>query len=96
MPSRRTKAPASLPPRLPEITIQGSGNKMRHLKPGMEVKIQGETGDFLIKWIDEDGTLACYGGRKGHEMMRAFRPQRVKKVLRSTRAQREALDAASE
>ena len=56
----------------------------RHLSPGTEVSITGERGRFRfvrhvvtdkgVEWLD------FIGGTKGVSMMRAFRPERIKRV----------------
>ena len=77
---RTSKTPPALPPRIDRVTIPGSGEKRRHITPGVQVTIERERGTFIVKWIDEDGTLACYGGPSGRERMRAFKPERVRKI----------------
>lgn len=63
----------------------------RNVEPGVEVKIQGETGRFVFRrhvlnpangkeWID------VFGGRKGEEQIRSFRPERITTVHRTRKA----------
>lgn len=65
-----------------EIQLNG-----RDVTPGTELSIRGERGRFRflkhvsrpergIEWID------VYGGPKGSEQLRAFRPERIKTVHR--------------
>ena len=57
----------------------------RHIEPGTELSIQGERGRFRfiqhvynpridVEWID------VIGGRKGVKEIRAFRPEKIKRV----------------
>ena len=58
----------------------------RHLEPGTEVKIQGERGRFrfMHRVTRDSGVewLTFWGGAKGCEAYRSFRPERIKTVHR--------------
>jgi hypothetical protein len=64
---------------LTEIQING-----RHVVKGTELKISGERGRFrFMKQVttDQDVTwIDVYGGKKGAECIRSFRPERIKTV----------------
>lgn len=58
----------------------------RHVTPGTELSIKGESGRFAFRryalsarseWID------VYGGKAGHEAFRSFDPARVIRVHRT-------------
>lgn len=65
-----------------EIVVNG-----RHVTPGTEISIRGERGRFRfikhvsrplrgVEWVD------VWGGPKGSEQWRSFRPDRVRRVHR--------------
>lgn len=67
----------------------------RVVEPGTEVKISGETGRFVFRrhvtnpandaeWID------VFGGSKGSEQIRSFRPSRITTVHRLKKARSNA------
>lgn len=64
----------------------------RRLVPGTEVSISGKRGRFrfLNASYTSEGKLVLnfVGGRSGHEMMRSFYPEQIKRVhrLNTTRA----------
>lgn len=57
----------------------------RVLVPGRELTIRGERGRFrFVKHVRNDATgrewIDVYGGVKGHETLRSFRPERIRAV----------------
>jgi hypothetical protein len=74
-----------------EVTING-----RQVSPGTELQVSGERGRFRfirqvtrpergITWLD------VWGGPKGSENLRAFRPERVRTVHRINRTDKNVL-----
>lgn len=61
----------------------------RKIEPGTEVSIKGKRGRFRFvnatHTSDNRLVLNFVGGRSGHEMMRSFYPEQVKRVHRLTR-----------
>lgn len=60
----------------------------RMVSAGMELSIRGERGRFrFVKHVRNDRTgkewIDVYGGAKGHETIRSFRPERVRVVHRA-------------
>jgi hypothetical protein len=65
------------------------------IEAGTEVSIRGERGRFRFlrhvttttgpEWVD------VYGGAKGHETLRSFRPERIRTVHRDRRLRGEAV-----
>ena len=51
----------------------------RHIEPGTELSIHGESGRFVFRWMTGDH-LTCWGGRQGHEKFRTFAVDKVKRV----------------
>lgn len=58
----------------------------RHLEPGTEFSIRGESGRFrFIRYVERengDSWIDCIGGTKHVKMFRSFRPNRVRTVHR--------------
>lgn len=54
------------------------------LTPGVEFKVKGLQGKFTFKRhviSDSDEWIDCHGGTANRSMSRAFRPERITKVL---------------
>ena len=51
----------------------------RHVEPGTELSVHGETGRFVFRWMTGDH-LTCWGGRTGHEKFRTFPIDKIKTV----------------
>ena len=51
----------------------------RHVEPGTELSIHGETGRFVFRWMTGDHRT-CWGGRTGHEKFRTCPIDKVKTV----------------
>lgn len=55
----------------------------RHVAKGTEISIQGERGRFrFVKHVQNNQAewIDVWGGPKGREQMRSFRPNRIKRV----------------
>lgn len=78
---RSSSRPAPLPPRLESTTLPGRRN-YRHVEAGVVLSIKGQPGRYRVKYINQDGTLTCWGGRVGFYSMRTFRPEDVATVHR--------------
>lgn len=60
----------------PPLKVNG-----RIVEAGTEISVHGETGRFTVRYLyPGDGSVACYGGRPGHEMWRAFTLTRIRTV----------------
>lgn len=61
-----------------ELQVHG-----RKVAPGTELSIKGQRGRFrFVKFVTTATTewIDVWGGPKGHEQMRSFRPDRIKTV----------------
>lgn len=64
---RRKATPVALPH---EYTVRIDNVE---IQSGQPIKIQGEAGDFVFKYVYlPDGSVTCWGGPKGHEQFRSF------------------------
>lgn len=70
---KRKPSPVQLPERLDEVQLSAR----RTVRPGDVIHVSGVRGEFTVKWIDLDGTLAVWGGTSNRKKMRAFPLDRV-------------------
>jgi hypothetical protein len=52
----------------------------RNVEVGTEVSIRGEAGRFIFRYCHRNGDITVWGGRTGHESMRSFRQDKVRRV----------------
>ena len=68
----------------------------RHIHPGTELSIKGESGRFrFIKHVSTSTSewIDVVGGRKGVKTLRSFRPKRIKTVHRVNKTRENAQKA---
>jgi hypothetical protein len=92
--TKRRKKPAIQP--LPEGWVVSDEYRAngRHIEKGTELSIVGERGRFIFLSHVVNGAGAewinVFGGPVKHEILRSFRPERIKRVHRLNRTRKNA------
>lgn len=68
------EVPASIPIQIPGVGL---------LQEGTVFSVKGSHGRYRFTTSSKEGTVVeCFGGIKGHDQFRAFRPEQVNRIFK--------------